>query len=433
MTAATLPDFGPKVRRFISQHTRPGVTERFAEAVARNLDPSSDMLARRLVALAQEGDGGFAWALGEVFDRCQNDEQREGMDIAIRLAVAEHGDPEHSDKRLQESFQRAAREERIRREGRRLADEMEAGTAEEIALVTIADLLDRPKPVWLVDGFMQRDTLNLIAGAPGIGKSFVAIDLALSVATGLPFLGDVDTVRGRVLYCAGEGVGGIPERLRSWMAWHGTGIPEWFVLSEAGVNLSNEGSVQRLEQLVIDREIDLVIFDTFRKLSAVADEDKPGEVGIALRNAERVRKARAGCSSLVVHHTNKSDGINGSRAFESEPENVYLLRGSDTSFDIHAVKTKDASGLGFTGLRLKSVGDSAVVIRVGSGPTTDPLLRLNPGVTYTTAELHKVLGDVGSSATRERAIGNLVATGRLVKTARGAYELPSGAVMEVSA
>ncbi len=48
----------------------------------------------------------------------------------------------------------------------------------------------RPAPVeWTVHNMLQADAPNYIAGEPGVGKSWIMCDLAVSVATGMQFLG----------------------------------------------------------------------------------------------------------------------------------------------------------------------------------------------------------------------------------------------------
>ena len=52
--------------------------------------------------------------------------------------------------------------------------------------VAVSDLEYAP-PDFLVEGMIERDTLGLVFGDPGCGKSFLGVDLALSVATGHSF------------------------------------------------------------------------------------------------------------------------------------------------------------------------------------------------------------------------------------------------------
>src|SRR5207253_752097 len=70
-------------------------------------------------------------------------------------------------------------------------------------------------PAWLVDGIMPRGGLAVLYGPPGIGKSFLAQDWALSVGAGLEWLGR-SIHMGPVVYVAAEGTAGLPNRVRAW-------------------------------------------------------------------------------------------------------------------------------------------------------------------------------------------------------------------------
>lgn len=68
---------------------------------------------------------------------------------------------------------------------------------------------------WLVKDLLPETGTGLLAGQWGTGKSFVALDLAGSVATGLPFAGHEVTARGGVLYVAAEGASAMAQRLKA--------------------------------------------------------------------------------------------------------------------------------------------------------------------------------------------------------------------------
>ena len=78
---------------------------------------------------------------------------------------------------------------------------------------TADDLLDThfPEPRWAVPGLIA-EGLTLLAGAPKLGKSWLCLDLGISIATGTPALGKIDTLQGDVLYAALEDP---PRRLKS--------------------------------------------------------------------------------------------------------------------------------------------------------------------------------------------------------------------------
>src|SRR3954447_7971899 len=71
-----------------------------------------------------------------------------------------------------------------------------------------------PPQSWCVNKVLEAGTVNLLIGASGAGKSFLAIDLGVSVAQGEPFFG-FSTKKGGVLYGAAEGGYTIRRRLRA--------------------------------------------------------------------------------------------------------------------------------------------------------------------------------------------------------------------------
>jgi hypothetical protein len=68
---------------------------------------------------------------------------------------------------------------------------------------------------WLVKHVLPADSLGVIFGGSGTFKSFIALDVALHVAHGLPWLGR-KTKRGPVIYIAAEGGSGLWRRIQAW-------------------------------------------------------------------------------------------------------------------------------------------------------------------------------------------------------------------------
>jgi hypothetical protein len=85
---------------------------------------------------------------------------------------------------------------------------------QEFAFVAVGDLEYRP-PEYIVDELIEAETLGLIFGDPACGKSFLAVDIALSVATGTQFHGK-DVRQGSVFFIAGEGHNGLARRFEAW-------------------------------------------------------------------------------------------------------------------------------------------------------------------------------------------------------------------------
>ncbi len=123
---------------------------------------------------------------------------------------------------------------------------------------TRADSLELTEIKWVVDDYIEADSLAQVFGDPGGGKSFVAIDLACCVATGKPWHGH-DVKQGSVFYIAGEGHNGLARRLKAWQIGNGTSL--------AGVPLYKS---HRAAQLYDATEA-AVVAEAIKELSAEAN------------------------------------------------------------------------------------------------------------------------------------------------------------------
>lgn len=85
------------------------------------------------------------------------------------------------------------------------------------------------KPVaWLVHRYLEKDTLAVVFGPPGKGKSFIALDLSCCIATDTAFHG-LPVAQGAVFYIAGEGHNGIARRLGGWAPGPPLTVSAWTV------------------------------------------------------------------------------------------------------------------------------------------------------------------------------------------------------------
>ena len=81
-----------------------------------------------------------------------------------------------------------------------------------IRLLTVREVMDLPDPEWLIKDILVKDSLALLYGPPGVGKSFLALSLAYSVAAGTKWH-DRDVDGGAVVYLAVEGGRGLKFRI----------------------------------------------------------------------------------------------------------------------------------------------------------------------------------------------------------------------------
>ena len=112
----------------------------------------------------------------------------------------------------------------------------------------------RPDPVWLVRDVLPEGGLVTLYGQSGGGKTFVALDLALRIATGMNWWGKRSVQQGLVAYIAGEGVGGLKNRIRAWLKDHdelgATTLDDSFFLLDTVPPLLNPMALRGLVEAV---------------------------------------------------------------------------------------------------------------------------------------------------------------------------------------
>lgn len=181
---------------------------------------------------------------------------------------------------------------------------------------------DREPPLsWMVKGLLVDGGLSSIFGAPGTSKTFLALDLALSIAHGRDWFGR-RTAAGGVVYVTGEGSSGFRQRMKAWRQ-ENEGAPRVpFVLVPSSVNLFDDddgvkaliGDV-RSHASVMGVPVRLIVLDTLSRMIGSGDEDKARDINVVVQRAERLQR-ETGAHVLIVHHSGKDRdrGMRGSNA-----------------------------------------------------------------------------------------------------------------------
>jgi hypothetical protein len=100
-----------------------------------------------------------------------------------------------------------------------------ASSKSKVRVLDIDELEDVSPPQWLVDGIIPQGSLILLWGRSGDLKSTVALDLAMSVATGHLWHGKA-TQQGLVVFVAAEGISGLSARATGWRRTKGADLPK---------------------------------------------------------------------------------------------------------------------------------------------------------------------------------------------------------------
>jgi hypothetical protein len=247
--------------------------------------------------------------------------------------------------------------------------------------LSAADLYLLPEPSPLVEGLISENSFCVMYGAPGSGKSFCALDIGLSIASGIPWH-DKQTQQGSVLYIAGEGVGGLKRRVKAFQYYHGlSSIGSFYVLQQA-VNFRDESSVKRLLKSIdrVGGDFNAVFVDTVARALPGSDENSATDMGAFVDACDRVRH-HTGAAVVGIHHSGKdmSRGMRGSSALLGAVDTSIEVKNTDGLICLKNEKQKDHAEHPPIYLKMKEIalidGSSLVLELINSEGGINPLKR----------------------------------------------------------
>ena len=195
----------------------------------------------------------------------------------------------------------------------------------------------QPHMRWLVEGLWSQGGVGLLASLPKLGKSWLGLDLAVSVASATACLGHFQVPRaGAVLVYMAEDAEHVVQQRLLGLCRHRNielqGLPLFFI-SEPRIRLDHRGDRERLIETVQRVAPRLLVLDPLVRMHG-ADENDAGAVSSLLAHLREMQR-RFELAIVLIHHVRKSGAsaahiglsLRGSGDFHAWGDhNLYLRR-----------------------------------------------------------------------------------------------------------
>jgi hypothetical protein len=242
-----------------------------------------------------------------------------------------------------------------------------------IKFLTVDELLQQPPIEPLIEDVLVKDSLATLSSTFGKGKTFLAIDMVCSIATGEKWFGR-KVAEGLVLYVAAEGSRGFRQRIlaRAGSRLHDRNNPmrrRLRVLPHA-VNFMIPAEFEALLEEVrsmSERPV-LIVLDTLARSMVGGEENSARDMGIFVDGCERLREA-TGATVLVIHHFGKNgEGERGSSALGGAADTMLEIAEENGALKLSCKKQKD--GLEFEPVYFRLVPTTVEVRADGRAVTS---------------------------------------------------------------
>lgn len=208
--------------------------------------------------------------------------------------------------------------------------------------LSIEQIFALPDPQYLVKDLFIGNGLCFIYGAPGCGKTFIALDLALSIATGQEsWWGKEIEKTGPVLYISSEGISDMKFRIKAWSEAKGANVTDInFKLAHESMNFMKEEDVTKLcrsvDQWIMQMEGEMpvmIVVDTVSRVLSGADENLQKDMTLFVQACDKLR-SMTGCAVLGVHHVSRGgDNMRGSTVLDGAADSAFLVVKENTEME----------------------------------------------------------------------------------------------------
>lgn len=198
--------------------------------------------------------------------------------------------------------------------------------------IIAADDLDKLPPLqWLIPGEIVENGICVLFGESGVGKSFIALDYAMRLASNGV----------KVLYAPTEGEAGYHKRVSAWKSFHKLKrVPALYFIF-GGLMLHDKEAMAQIMPHIKKVQPRLVVIDTLAMGMAGLDENSARDVNMFMMTCRKFSRL-VNTAVLLVHHTSKAGVMErGSTALRGNADTMIRISDADEAVMVECSKTKD--------------------------------------------------------------------------------------------
>ena len=218
------------------------------------------------------------------------------------------------------------------------------------------------KQHYLIKHWLPFEGTGVLVGPSNTGKTFLALDMAMSVASGADWHGH-KVRQGAVLYLATEGSFSFKNRMAALKDDRGLTDDVPLIARADMVNLlDQEADLAELAALADEIKeqhgpLRMIVVDTLARAMAGGNENAPDDMGKLLNNVEALRQG-TDAFVLLIHHTGKDEakGARGHSSLKGAADTILLLsKRDDDLLELKSDKQRDMAPSRPKAFRLKTV------------------------------------------------------------------------------
>jgi RecA-family ATPase len=243
----------------------------------------------------------------------------------------------------------------------------------------LSELVNMPPPRWRIDGLVEEGGCGFIAAPPKHYKSWIMLDMAISLSLGQPVLGYARSHQAPCLIIEAEdSLSRVWSRVQTILQCRfPNNDPRGYITCKSGVLELNppDGEIplyiagrptqglspelaEEIGETIESMGIGLVCYDTLSMLTTESINDSQAMYGQILQPIKAVAQA-TGCAQLIVHHTRKASkdmpstggaALAGSVALHAWSDNSLYISRQAESLSIQVETKSGSQDLVVTGL-----------------------------------------------------------------------------------